>query len=148
MPSVSATVTSSCLLPQPAADSAHSSVAEMTIRRLIVRMLDAGHGRARAAIVVVLEDRLQPLERLAPAALEPAPQPEGLHQAVRRELGLDLRRVLDLGAGSRGGERPGGVGLVAVELPAAARGDDAEGPLDLDERHVRPAEAVAPVIAE
>src|SRR5215218_1676922 len=149
MPSVSPTVTVSCLLPQPAADSAHKSTVEMTRRRLMARMLDAGHGRARAAIVVLLEDRLEPLERLAPAALEPAPQPEGLHQAVRRKLGLDLRRVLDLGAGARGGERPGGVGLVAVELPATAGGDDLERPVHLDERHVGPAEALeARVVAE
>src|SRR5687767_5769590 len=147
MPSVSATVTS-CLLKQPVTDSAHSSVAGMTRRRLMARMLDAGHGRARAAIVVLLEDRLQPLERLAPAALEPAPLPEGLHQAVRHQLGLDLRRVLDLGAAAGGRERPGGVRLVAVELAAAADGHDAEGPLDLDEGHVRPPEAVAPVVAE
>src|SRR5215210_6631126 len=147
MPSVSATVTS-CLLKQPATDRAHANTAGMTRRRLMARMLDAGHGRAGAAIVVLLEDRLEPLERLAPAALEPAPQAEGLHQAVRRELGLDLRRVLDLGAAARGRERPRGVGLVAVELPATARGDDLEGPLDLDEGHVGPAEAVAPVVAE
>src|SRR5215210_2451381 len=147
MPSVSATVTS-CLLKQPVTESAHSSAAEMTRRRLMARMLDAGHGRARAAIVVLLEDRLQPLERPAPAALEPAALPEDRHQAVRGELGLDLRRVLDLRAAAGGRERPRGVGLVAVELPAPARGDDAEGPLDLDERHVGPAEAVAPVVAE
>src|SRR5215210_4175712 len=127
MPSVSATVTS-CLLKQPATDRAHANTAGMTRRRLMARMLDARHGRARAAIMVLLEDRLQPLERLAPAALEPAPLPEGLHQAVRRELGLDLRRVLDLRAAPRGRERPGGVGLVAVELPSAPRGDDPEGP--------------------
>src|SRR5918998_3582393 len=100
MPSVSATVTVACLLPQPAADSAHRSAAEMTRRRLMARMLDAGHRGARAAIVVLLEDRLEPLERLAPAALEPAPLPERSHQAVRQELGLDLRRVLDRGAAS------------------------------------------------
>src|SRR5215218_3465915 len=148
MPSVSADVTVDCLLPQPAAASAHRSAAEMTRRRLMARMLDAGHGRARAAVVVLLEDRLQPLERLAPAALEPAALPEHPHQAVHGELGLDLRRVLDLRAAARRRERPRGVGLVAVELPAPARGDDAEGPLDLDEGHVGPAEAVAPVVAE
>src|SRR5215213_8032072 len=109
MPSVSATVTS-CLSKQPATERAHSKADEMTRRRLMARMLDAGHGRARAAIVVLLEDRLEPLERLAPAALEPAPQPEGLHQAVRRQLGIDLGRVLHLGAPTRGREGPGGVG--------------------------------------
>src|SRR5829696_7668070 len=137
MPSVSATVTS-CLLKQPETDTAHSSAAGMTRRRLMARMLDAGHGRARAAIVVLLVDRLEPLERLAPTSLEPAPLPEHLHQAVRRELGVDLRRVLDLRAISRGCERPRGVRLIAVELPAPAHGDDAEGPLDVDEGHVGP----------
>src|SRR5919107_3458907 len=109
MPSVSATVTS-CLSKQPVTDRAHSSAAEMTRRRLMARMLDAGHGRARAAIVVLLEDRLQPLEGLPPAALEPAPLPEGRHQAIRRELGLDLRRVLHLRAVPRRREGPGRVG--------------------------------------
>src|SRR3954454_20785845 len=149
MPSVSPTVTVSFLLPQPAAKSAHASAAEITIRRVIARMLDARHRRAPAAIVVLLEDGLEPLQRLAGAALEPAPLAERLHEAIRRELGLDLRRVLDLGAAARGRQRPGGEGFVAVELAAAARGHDPERALDLDEGHVAPAEAVeAPGVAE
>src|SRR4051795_2402677 len=149
MPSVSPTVTVSFLLPQPAAKSAHASAAEITIRRPMARMLDARHRRAPAAIVVLLEDGLEPLERLAGAALEEAPRAERLHDAVRREPGLDLRRVLDLGAAARRRQRPRGEGLVAVELPAAARGHDPERALDLDEGHVTPAEAVeATVVAE
>src|SRR5687767_1476040 len=138
MPSVSAAVTVSCLLPQPVASSAHASAAEITSRRLIARMLDARHRRAPAAVVVLLEDGLQPLQGLAGAALEPAPCAERLHDAVRRELGLDLRRVLDLGAPAGGRQRPGGERLVAVELAAAARGHDPERALDLDEGHVGP----------
>src|SRR5215212_10016016 len=149
MPSVSPSVTVSCLLPQPAADSAHASTAEITTRRLMARMLDARHRRALAAVVVLLEDRLEPGERLAAAALEPAPEPERLHDAVGRQLRLDLRRVLDLGASARRRQRPGVERLVAVELAAAAGGHDPEGSIHLDEGHVGPAEAVeAPVVAE
>src|SRR5215210_2981786 len=107
MPSVSAAVTVSCLLPQPAASSAHASAAEIAIRRLMARMLDACHRRAPAAVVVLLEDGLQPREGLPAAALEEASRAERLHDAVRRELGLDLRRVLDLGAVAGGRQRPG-----------------------------------------
>src|SRR5688572_16576568 len=150
MPSVSPSVTVSCLLPQPAAKSAHTSAAEMTRRRLMAGILDAGDRGALAAVVVLLEDRLEPLERLAAAAPEPpALAAQALHQAVRGQLGLDLGRVLDLGAAAGRRERPGRVGLVAVELPAAAGGHDPVGPLDLDEGHVGPAEAVeALVVAE
>src|SRR5215216_4240535 len=150
MPSVSPSVTVSSLLPQPAARSAHASAAEMTSRRLMARILDTRHRRALAAVAVLLEDRLQPLERLAAAALEEPPRAgDRLHDAVGPELRLDLRRVLDPGAAAGGRERPGRVGLVAVELPAAAGGDDPEGTLDLDERHVGPAEAIeALVVAE
>src|SRR5918994_849533 len=147
MPSVSPSVTGSCLLPQPAATNAHSSAAKMTSRRLMARILDARDRGALAAVVVLLEDRLEPLQGLAAAALEPpARAPEVLHQAVRRQLGLDLRRVLDPRAAAGGRQRPGRVGLVAVELPAAAGGHDPERPLDLDERHVGPAEAVAALV--
>src|SRR5687767_5667370 len=150
MPSVSPSVTVSCLLPQPAAKSAHASAAEMTRRRLMAGILDASDRGALAAVVVLLEDRLEALERPATAALEPpALAAQALHQAVGGELGLDLGRVLALGAAARGRERPGRVGLVAVELAAAAGGHDPVGPLDLDEAHVRPAEAVeALVVAE
>src|SRR5687767_13544216 len=148
MPSVSPSVTVSCLLPQPAARSAHSAK-EMTARRLMAAMLDARHGRALATVVVLLEDRLEALQRLSAAALEPPPRAERLHQAVGRELGLALRRVLDLGAAAGGRQGPRRVGLVAVELPAAADGHDPKRPLDLDERHVLPAEPIeAPVAAE
>src|SRR5215203_1443240 len=149
MPSVSPSVTVSSLLPQPEAKNAQNSAAEMTIRRLMPWILDTRHRGALAAVVVLLEDRLEPPQRLAAAALEPAPQAERLHETVGRELGLDLRRVLDLRAPARGRQSPRRVGLVAVELPAAAGGHDPERALDLDERHVLPPEAVqVPVAAE
>src|SRR5918994_6022834 len=148
MPSVSPSVTVSCLFPQPAANSAHTSAAEMTSRRLMAGILDARDRDARAAIVVLLEDRLQPLQRLAAAALEPAARAaEALHDAVGRQRGLAFGGVLDLRAVAGRRQRPGRVGLVAVELPAAARGDDPERPLDLDEGHVLPAESVEALVA-
>src|ERR671910_2613794 len=148
MPSVSPSVTVSCLLPQPAANSAQASAAEMTSRRLMAGILDARDRGARAAIVVLLEDRLQPLQRLAAAAPEPAARPaQALHEAVGGQRGLALGRVLDLRAVARRGQRPRRVGLAAVELPAPAGGDDPERPLDLDEGHVLPAEAVEALVA-
>src|SRR5215204_1834660 len=148
MPSVSPTVTVSCLLPQPAANRAQSSAAEMTTRRLMAGILDARDRGARAAIVVLLEDRLQPLQRLAAAALEPAAHAaEALHEAVGPERRLALGRVLDLRAAARRRERPRPVGLGAVELPAAPGGDDPVRPRDLDEGHVLPAEAVEALVA-
>src|SRR5215211_4497962 len=148
MPSVSPTVTVACLLPQPAANRAQSSAAEMTSRRLMARILDARDRGARAAIVVLLEDRLQPLQGLAPATLEPAARAaQALHYAVGRQCRLALGRVLDLGAAARRRERPGRVGLVAVELAAAPGGHDPIRPRDLDEGHVLPAEAVEALVA-
>src|SRR5215212_4994127 len=120
MPSVSPCVTTSSLLPQPAARNAHSA-AEMTSRRLMAGILDTRHRRALAAVVVLLEDRLEPLQRLVAAALEEPPRAaERLHDAVGREPRLDLRGVLHTRPTARGRERPRRVGLVAVELPAAA----------------------------
>src|SRR5215217_3899927 len=150
MPSVSPCVTVSALLPQAAASSAQASAAEMTTRRLMARILDTRHRRALAAVVVLLEDRLQPLQRPAAAALEEAPlAPDRLHDPVGPQLRLDLGRVLDPGSAPGGRQRPGRVGLVAVELPAAAGSHDPVGPIDFDERHVGPAEAVeALVVAE
>src|SRR5215210_6116142 len=148
MPSVSPSVTVSCLLPQPAANRAQSSAAEMTSRRLMAGILDARDRGARAAIAVLLEDRLQPLQRLAAAALEPAARPaKALHDAVGRQRRLALGRVLDLRAAARRRERPGRVRLVAVELPAAPGGDDPVRPRDLDEGHVLPPEAVEALVA-
>src|SRR5690242_1089292 len=107
MPSVWAEVTTSSLLPQPAASSAQEITAEMTSRRLMARILDARDRGARAAIVVLLEDRLQALQSLAPTSTEEAARPpQSLHDPVRREGGLALRRVLDLRAAARGRQRP------------------------------------------
>src|SRR5690349_13693309 len=148
MPSVSPRVTTSSLLPQPEASSAQKIAAEMTSRRLMAVILDARDRGARAAIAVLLEDRLQAPQGLAPTSAKEAAGPrQPLHDPVRRERGLALRRVLDLGAAAGGRQRPGRVGLVAVELPAAARGDDPERPLDLDEGHVLPPEAVQALVA-
>src|SRR6185436_13099343 len=117
MPSVWAEVTISSLLPQPEATSAQKIAAEMTSRRLMARILDARDRGARAAVVVLLEDRLQAPQGLAPTSTEEAAcAGQSLHDPVGRQRRLALRRVLDLGAAARGRQRPGRVGLVAVEL--------------------------------
>src|SRR5215210_5103047 len=153
MPSVSPWVTVSSLLPQPAATSPQASRARRSARRRISagsyrpvrgRGLQAGHRGASATVVVLLEDRLQPLHRLAAPAAEPAAQAEALHDAVRDQRRLRLRRVLDARAAAGRRQRPRAEGLVAVELAAAAGRHDPVGPLDLYERHVGPAEALEP----
>src|SRR5918994_359832 len=90
---------SSC--PQPAATTA-SSARTRARRRMRTRSLNAGDGRARPAVLVLLEDRLEAAQRLAQLALEPpALAAQGLHDAVGRERRLGLEHVLDLGAAAR-----------------------------------------------
>src|SRR5690242_11435344 len=135
-PSVVATVRSETRLPQPDATSAQASMAARTMSRGRRRIgagsyrpvggirLQTGDRGAPATVVVLLEDRLQAPHRLVPAAAGPAAHAERLHDAVGRERGLGLRRVLDDGAAGGRDQRPRAVGLVAVELAAAADGDD------------------------
>src|SRR4051794_17790690 len=141
MPSVCATVRVSLLLPQPANTAVRAS--SMRTRTTTARSLDPGHGGARAATLVLLEDAAQPPQRLAGLAPHPAAVAEGLHQPVRRQGGLRLEHEADAGAAAGGGlERPLGEGLDAVELAAAPDPHDAAGPLDLGEVHVAPREAL------
>src|SRR5689334_1043784 len=108
------------------------------------RRLQAADGCTRTAIVILLEDRLQAAERALQAAPEPAAPPrERLEQAIGGQRRLALRRDFDVrGVGPVRIERPLRPRLVAVELARAAGGDDPVRALDLDERHVAPAEAI------
>src|SRR5687768_6458561 len=133
MPSVSPWVTVSCLLPQPPTATAQRA-ARIAVRRVARRiragivpaagLLQPGDRGARAAVLVLLEDRLQALERPAAAAPIPAAQPEPFHDPVGEQRGLRLGHVLHARPVAVGGQRPAAEGLVAVELAAAARRDD------------------------
>src|SRR5690348_2602010 len=94
---------------------------------------------ARAAVSVLLEDGLQPVERLLELALVPdATGRNGVDEAVRRQRRRGLGRDLELRGVALGRERPRGPRLIAVELPAPAGRDDLVRRLDVDERHVAP----------
>src|SRR3954447_16477237 len=101
MPSVAAVVRVSSLFPQPASAAVRAS--SMRTRAITTASsLDPGHGGARAAALVVLEDAPQPLQRLAGLAPHPAAIAEGLHQPVRRQGGLRLEHELDAGVAAGG----------------------------------------------
>ena len=100
------------LLPQPASASAASAVRASRRRRaargMPERQSKPADGRARAAVAVLLEDAPQPPQRLARAALEPAPaSAQRLHEPVGRQRRLGLERAFQPRAPARRGlERP------------------------------------------
>src|SRR5215208_1946214 len=90
-------------------------------------------GGADPALLALFEDRAQAAQRLAALAPDPAAAGDGLHQAVREQLGLGLGRELDarLPAG-RVRQDVLRAQPVAVVLPALADADDPERGRHLD----------------
>src|SRR4051812_28433584 len=143
MPSVWPSVRVSSLLAQPPATSAAARTTNISRRRFTTRAsLDAGHRGTRAPTLVVLEDAAQASQALGGFPPEPAAEAERLDELVGRELWLRLEHELDARAPARGLEGPARERLDAVELAAAADGDDAPRRLDPDEGQVAPAEAL------
>src|SRR4051794_13030045 len=116
------------------------SAAERRVRRGLARA--ARDRRARAAAVVLLEDRLETAHRLAEVALRPAAG-EALEEAIGGQLRLALEREAHVRAVAGGAlELVDADRAVAVVLAHAADLDDAARALGLDDRGVAPREAV------
>src|SRR5438067_5245835 len=114
--------------------------------RLIMRgaSLTGGDRHAPPAALALLEDRAQPVQRVLVLAPHPAAGAEALEDAVREGGGDRLEREAHArGACRRGRQLVDAERADAVVLARAAHLDDAVGRLDLGERHIRPAEAVA-----
>src|SRR5512133_1057505 len=117
----------------------------LTMKRRTGRGLagTAGERGACPAAVVLLEDLAQAAHRLAHLALRPAARAEGLHQLVGVRLGLDDEGEAHArAAGGRRRELVHAKCADPVELAGAPGLDDLVRPVELDERAVRPREAV------
>src|SRR3954447_17332096 len=105
--------------------------------------LQPANRHTRPTVEVLLEDRLHAAKRLAELALGPrAPARDALHELVREQRRLGLRRDLHARRRAGGLERPCRPRPVAVELARAPGRDDLVRALDLDEGHVAPRVAV------
>src|SRR4029077_14586896 len=106
--------------------------------------LSGGDGHAVPAAFASLEDRSQPPHRARVLAFRPATRAKPLHHPVgeRRRLRLE-REAHARGPGRAGRELVDAERANAVVLASATGLDDAMGAIDLDERYVGPAEAVA-----
>src|SRR6202044_790239 len=106
--------------------------------------LSTGDRDALAPSLAALDDRAQSPHGLHVLALEPAPCPEGLEQAIGERMRLSLEREAHAGATTGvGGQLEDSKRADPVGLASAADLDDAMRGRNLGEGHVAPAEAVA-----